>query len=121
MKNSQTKQRRSPERGIAMITALFALLILSALAVGMMYLATTDTQINANYKDSEVSYWGARAGLEEVRARLMTNGGDLLPLAPNGLPPTGNSVLYVVNPKNGENIQPWDNTNPYYDLTLCGA
>jgi len=57
MKNSQPKQYRAPERGIAMITALFALLILSALAVGMMYMATTDTQINANYKESEQSYW----------------------------------------------------------------
>jgi len=128
MNNSQNKQHRAPERGIAMITALFALLILSALAVGMMYLATTDTQINANYKESEQSYWGARAGLEEVRARMMTVGGDLLASAPTGLPPTANSVLYVVNP--GINpisglsdgaMQPWDMTSRYYDTTLCNA
>src|SRR3954465_13072694 len=96
MDNSQ--MNRAPENCIAMITALFALLILSALAVGMMYMATTDTQINANYKESEQSHWAARAGLEEVRARLMTVGGDLLLSAPAALPPGANSVLYVVNP-----------------------
>jgi Tfp pilus assembly protein PilX len=122
MNNSQNKLHRAPENGIAMLTALFALLILSALAVAMMYMATTDTQINANYKDSEQSYWGARAGLEEVRARLMTVGGDLLPSAPTALPPNANSVLYVVNPNNTDPaIQPWNTQNAYYDTTLCPA
>jgi hypothetical protein len=120
MNNSQHRSHRAPENGIAMLTALFALLILSALAVGMMYMSTTDTQINANYKDSEQTYWSARAGLEEVRARMMTTGGDLLPLAPKLLPPNANSVLYVVNPNNSDAaIQPWNLASPYYDASLC--
>src|SRR4051812_16533781 len=119
MNNTKRKMNRAPEHGIAMLTALFALLILSALAVAMMYMATTDTQINANYKDSEQSYWGSRAGLEEVRARLMTVGGDLVATAPGALPPNANSVLYVVNPNNTDaQIRPWD-TASYYDTTLC--
>src|SRR5436853_7164343 len=93
--------RKNSERGIAMIAALFALLLLTAIAVGMMYMATTETQVNANFKSSERAFWGARAGLEEARARLYTGkagSGDLLALAPATLPGNAGSLLYVTRP-----------------------
>lgn len=89
------------ESGIAMIAALFALLLLTAIAVGMMYMANSETQINANFKSSERAFWGARAGLEEARARLYTGkagSGDLVALAPAVLPGNAGSVLYLTRP-----------------------
>src|SRR5437868_8784488 len=92
---------KNSERGIAMIAALFALLLLTAIAVGMMYMATTETQVNANFKSSERAFWGARAGLEEARARLYSGkagNGDLVALAPAVLPGVNNSILYLTRP-----------------------
>ena len=118
---------KNSERGIAMIAALFALLLLTAIAVGMMYMATTETQVNANFKSSERAFWGARAGLEEARARLYTGklgSGDLIALAPTALPGSPNSVLYVSRPgiltpwlNDGEICREYNPTAP----TLCAA
>jgi hypothetical protein len=97
----RTQWTNKPERGIAMLAALFALLLLTAIAVGMMYLANSETQVNANFKSSQRAFWGARAGLEEARARLYTGkagSGDLLALAPITLPGNVGSVLYVSRP-----------------------
>jgi len=97
----RTQWTNKSESGIAMIAALFALLLLTAIAVGMMYMANSETQVNANFKSSERAFWGARAGLEETRARLYTGklgSGDLVALAPANLPGNANSILYVARP-----------------------
>jgi len=118
----------STESGIALITALFALLLLSAIAVGMMYMSTTDTSVNANFKDSQTAYWGARAGMEEVRARMHPGTaavaqGDLVPFLPTKLPSPVNagSVVYITNPDGGGAIFPQTAANSFYDSELCNA
>ena len=120
-----TSQRQS---GIALITALFALLLLSAIAIGMMYMSTTDTSVNANFKDSQTAYWGARAGMEEVRARMHPGtvavaAGDLVPLLPTTLPSPLNagSIVYVTNPDGGAAIAPQTAANGFYDSELCNG
>src|SRR5690348_2707119 len=113
MKRNAT--RRNHERGVALVMALFALLLLSAIGVGMMYMANTESMTNQNYKDSEKAFWGARAGLEEVRARLFqgpTSAGDLVALAPTALPGNANSILYVAR---STALTPWTGT----DTKLC--
>src|SRR6266566_8425529 len=67
---------RHNEKGIALILSILALLLLSAIAVGMMYMSTTEASINANFKAEEAQYFAARAGVEEVRDRM-------LPSSPN--------------------------------------
>src|SRR5205823_1282632 len=114
--------------GIALITALFALLLLSAIAIGMMYMSTTDTSVNANFKDSQTAYWGARAGMEEVRARMHPGttavpAGDLVPFLPTQIPSPVNvgSVVYVTNPNLGTAIVPQTAANSFYDNELCNT
>src|SRR6266404_3711464 len=110
----RTRTATNPESGIAMLAALFALLLLTAIAVGMMYMATSETQVNSNFKDSQRAFWGARAGLEEVRARLYTGKavfGDLVPLAPTALPGNANSLLYVAR---AGSAAPWNQ-----DVEVC--
>jgi hypothetical protein len=104
------------QRGIALFMAVFALLLVSAIAFGFMYLTNTETQVNANYRSSQEAYFAARAGLEEARTRIRT-GGDITP--PTTLPSTSGGVVYMVNPASGESIQPWDKSNAYADDTIC--
>ena len=120
------KHRNHEQAGVALITALFALLLLSAIAVGMMYMSSTDTSVNANFKDSQTAYWGARAGMEEVRARMHPGttsvaAGDLVAFMPTLVPKPTNagSVVYITNPDGGTAINPQTAANAYFDNEIC--
>jgi hypothetical protein len=119
---ARTKQRN--EQGMALLLALFALLLLSGIGLCMIVASTTETRIDANYGGGLNSYYAARSGLEEVRDRInlpVTSGGlaNQLPqdIAGNANSVTG--VLYVLNPAGGEVVDPTDPASPYYDDQLC--
>src|SRR5256885_7121882 len=57
------------ERGMALLLALFALLLLSAIGLSMVMASDTETRIDANYGSNLRSYYAARSGLEEIRDR----------------------------------------------------
>lgn len=112
------------ERGSALVMALFALMILAAVGMGMIYTANTETTINNNYRNSQQAYFAARAGLEEVRDRIFT--GDITNLpspkimgTDKGLPAKTNGAIYVINPSGGETVAPWDKANKYFDDEYC--
>ena len=115
--------KKKSQNGTALLLAMFSLLLLSAIGILMMFSSSTETSIGANYRESVSAYYAARAGLEEVRARMkLTNAaagglGSLLPIA---VPGQAGSALYVVNPSGGETIDP---TVPgkYFDDEFCHA
>ncbi len=114
------KDRRK-QRGVALIICLFALMLLSGIGLAMMYMADTDTSINKNYRDAQMAYFAAVAGVQQARARLIT-GSSFVP--PSTLP--GNNVstgvVYIVNYTNSipqSAIAPWDSTNAYFDTEFC--
>jgi hypothetical protein len=123
----RTRIKKS-QAGVALLMALLALMVLSAIAVGLVYMTNTESQVNSNYRSEQVAYFAAKAGIEEARDRMM-----LLPgpyyfgntpgLTPTLLPGDNNQqVLYVLNEGNKPNtIKPWwaDATNPYMDDELC--
>lgn len=117
---------RRNERGVALIICLFALMLLSGIGLGMMYMADTETSINRNYRDSQQAYFAAAAGLQEARERLTPTSTTVLTAAqrPTTLP--GNNVatgvVYILNPSNSVpvgNIQPWTSGNAYFDTEFC--
>jgi hypothetical protein len=110
--------RQRSERGVAMLIALFALLLLASISMGMMFMSRTETLVNANYRDAQIAYFASQAGLEEARERIRTSAGIT---APAGLPALGaaGNVVYIINPGVGEVVAPWDIGNPYYDSELC--
>jgi hypothetical protein len=122
---------RRSERGIALFIAIFTLLLITAIAAGMLMLTNTDTNISANFRDEQTAFFAAKAGLEEVRDRIRINAGTgitlsgLLPGAssPNTAPPMFGSALavtYVTNPLNGESDTPWvTNGAAYPDAEIC--
>jgi hypothetical protein len=123
MKIPSSAKQHKHERGIALFMAIFALMLLSAIAAGFMYLANTETAVNANYRSGQQAYFAARAGLQEGRSRITTGLGDLSAQAyamtmPNAATKAGG--IYITNPGLGEAASaPWDPNDPYFDDTIC--
>ncbi|HEX9121372.1 MAG TPA: hypothetical protein VF840_12610, partial [Terriglobales bacterium] len=116
------KHRRS-ERGVALIICLFALMLLSGIGLGMMYMADTESSINRNYRDTQQAYFAAVAGVQEVRERLTPTSTSLI-AAPTTLPTSSanTGVVYVLNYTSSipaADIQPWDVNSKYFDTELC--
>ena len=110
------------QRGVALFLTIFALLLLSAVAIAMLYSSDTETTISVNYRDKQAAIFGVLAGLQEARDRIHPLTGDLGPgtnlssgglnIVPTALPSTSAAnVLYIVNPAPGETVAPWDPTN----------
>ena len=78
---------RRNEKGVALLLSILALLLLSAIAVGMMYMSSTETTINANFKTEETEYFASRSGIEEIRDRMIPG---TVPYSINGLNPGPN-------------------------------
>ena len=110
---------------MALLLALFALLLLSAIGLFMVLASNTETRIDANYSNSLRSYYAARSGVEEVRDRMKTlststaTPGGLADLLPQDIAGNQGGVLYVLNPANGETVDPTDPTSAYFDDQLC--
>lgn len=120
------------ERGVALVFAIFTLLLISALAASLVFMSNTETSVNSNYRNERVSSFGAKSGMEEIRDRMAlptTDPKSLLNLLPGILagnplpgvfPPAANSVLYVVNEGTAAGtVQPWVAGNAYMDDELC--
>ena len=113
------RNRKNGERGVALFLSVFALLLLTGIAAALLFTANTETSINSNYRNEQVAYFAAKAGVEEARSRAMTaDPNSISAFMPTAAPTTGNqSVLYIVNPTSG--TQPWVSTDAYADDELC--
>jgi len=121
------------ERGVALIFAIFTLLLISALAASLVFMSNTETSVNSNYRAERVSSFGAKSGMEEIRDRMALPAADPRSLAsllpgvvagnpvPGVYPPNPNSVLYVVNEGAAAagTVRPWVAGNAYMDDELC--
>jgi Tfp pilus assembly protein PilX len=110
---------KSSEAGAALLIAIFALLLISVIAIAMLVSSGTDSALAGNYRTSTEAYYAAVAGVEEARGRLLWKNPDYVNLAspayfPDQVNPTMalNKVLYIINPTGGETVAPWDTTNP---------
>ncbi|HEY6945892.1 MAG TPA: hypothetical protein VI431_12185 [Candidatus Acidoferrum sp.] len=130
----KTTRRRQTERGIALLIAIFILLLIGVVAIALIVSSGTESALAGNYRSSTGVYYAAAAGLEEVRARLRSNNPNSFNnVAPGFLPPAGNSLgicapVYVINPLGGEAITPWDQGSTYPDTefaqefgAICGG
>lgn len=116
------KTKAHGEEGISLLFAMFTLLLVTAIAMGMMFMSSTETAINANFKSEETAYFAARAGLEEVRDRMLPgNPNTLAANLPTALPGGANGVVYMVQPGvTPANITTFpSNTNPLVDDAFC--
>jgi len=118
-------KRNRSERGAALVLALFALLLLSAIGFFMYLASGTEHNIDSNYGSGLGAYYAARSGLEEVRDRVKypnapnPAAGGLSDLLPTDVAGNANGVLYILHPANGEVVDPTDITSRYFDDQLC--
>ncbi len=106
---------------MAILLCLFALLLLSAIGLSMAFMSDTETSINRNYRDAQTAYFGATAGVQEAKERLLPGVSDVI-AAPSTLPSASaaTGVVYIVNADaTGVAIQPWNAGNNYFDTELC--
>src|SRR5712671_89983 len=125
--NGKNIKRLKSQRGIAMMVALLALLLLAAIGMGIMFMADTENSVNNNYRDSQKAYFAARAGAEDARLLLVKDtalNASAMALTP---PQSGSpaNMIYLKNPTGGEAIDPTTaagstlSANPYLDDQLC--
>jgi hypothetical protein len=110
---------KAHEAGAALLIAIFALLLISVIAIALVVSSGTDTALASNYRTSTEAYYAALAGLEEGRGRMLWSDPNFINLTiPNYIPNTTTppmalpQVLYIINPANGETVAPWDTGNP---------
>ena len=58
------------EKGVALITALIVLLLVSAIVVGMSWMVMSDQRLGGNNQSRETAFYGAEAGMEKLTADL---------------------------------------------------
>ena len=99
-----TRQRRS-EAGIALLISIFALLLISVVAIAMIVASGTESSLAGNYRSATSVYYATLAGLEEARGRLLTSDPNSFRNTAGAgfLPPPGTQfdigyVSYVLNP-----------------------
>ncbi|HET9167189.1 MAG TPA: hypothetical protein VFP11_14415 [Candidatus Angelobacter sp.] len=122
--NGKNIKRLKTQRGIAMMVALLALLLLAAIGMGLMFMADTENSVNNNYRDSQKAYFAARAGAEDARL-LLTRDATLNANAMALNTGSPFHMIYLKNPTGTETIDPTTAagstlaTNPYLDDQLC--
>jgi hypothetical protein len=105
------------EQGIALLIAIFVLLLISVVAIALLVSSGTETALGANYRSSSTVYYAALAGLEEARGRLLPKNPNYFGasiISPGTTLPVG-QALYVINPLSTETVAPGDSSNTYYD------
>ena len=65
-----TRRSLSNESGVALVTAMLVVMLMSALMVGMFAALTTDTRSHAADRDQTQAYAAAQAGLEKLTSAL---------------------------------------------------
>jgi len=71
MTHHQSPRRLSSERGTALIIALMATMLLTALGLTLVLMSNTETQISANYRNSQEALYAADAAVERVVQDLL--------------------------------------------------
>ncbi len=62
--------RTKREDGVALITALLILFLVSAIVVGMSWMVMSDQRLSGNNQDRELAFYGAEAGMEKMTADM---------------------------------------------------
>jgi hypothetical protein len=115
MKIEEKIRRRDEQSGIALLLAIFVLLLVCVVGIAMLAASGTETSLTGNYRSSTAVYYAAFSGLEEGRGRLLPQ--SLNSLSPSYIPPYGSTMpigqaVYIINPLSGETVDPTALGNP---------
>jgi len=109
VKARNTKRNQRREAGIALLIAIFVLLLISVVGIALIVSSGTESALAGNYRSATGVYYASLAGLEEARGRLLPKNPNYFSKTPpaNFLPPTGTQwdigyVRYILNPGPGD-------------------
>lgn len=114
--------KRNHQAGIAMLIVIMALLVVTAVAAGMMIYSTSEVKVDANYRDEQVALFAAKAGLEEARDRMLASNANAITLPclmPSGTAASGCSTAtanYATYITASSSIKPWTYGNSVYNV-----
>ena len=110
------QQTSDGQRGVVLLLALIALLLISAVGAAILFMAAAESSLVGSQRVSARTFYSTMGGLEETRFRMMpvildAQGGlnepgtqffAQLPVVPppGGPPPPPTDVLYIVNTNN---------------------
>ena len=129
MNNSRNEKTKRPnEGGAALLIAIFALLLISVVAIALIVSQGTESALAGNYRTSAGSHYTGVAGLEEARGRLLWKNPDYInktnsyPNLFSGTVPAWGltQVLYIVNPGPSEVVDPTSASPANYPDTEYG-
>ena len=108
MNSNHINRRKQPESGVALLIAIFVLMLVSVVAISLIVSSGGESALAGNYRSSASAYLAGAAGLEEARGRLLSSNSDYFNnTVPNFIPVAGplllGQVRYIVNPAQGEN------------------
>ncbi len=123
MKLPPSPALRPAERGVALLISIFALLLISGVAISLIVMSGTESAIAGNAKGNTQVFYASYAGLEEARGRMWPNHPNTLDgtfgVNKGTSPPVPlNKVLYILNPSAGETVDPLNLSpdNAYRDI-----
>jgi hypothetical protein len=107
MKSNRNGRRKKSESGIALLIAIFVLMLISAVAISLIVASGGESALAGNYRSSASAYLAGTAGLEEARGRLLAKNADyfnttVANFIPTAAPLAIGQVRYVINPGPGE-------------------
>jgi hypothetical protein len=65
-------RKTKPERGFTLIAALLLTILLSGIAVGLLYTVSNESRMGGNELEGNLAYYGAEAEMENLTAQLST-------------------------------------------------
>jgi len=101
------------QSGIALLVALIIMTSLSLLALSLALLTDSLIRLNTNAQNRAQAHYAALAGLEEGRGRLRPSAPDAI--SPTLLPQNVKDVLYIVNSRSQDPVNPTSPSSPYFD------
>ncbi len=63
-------RRTTDSRGFTLIATLLLTLLLSAMAVGLLYLVNNEQRMGNNDLEGNIAYYGAEAGIENLTSQV---------------------------------------------------
>ena len=105
--------RNRREQGMAMVTALLVLLLISAMIVGMSWLVLTDKKLGGNNADRQTAFYGAEAGMEALTTQLQSSFVNNYAMSASDITTIVNNTQTVTNNIPGVSYLAPDGTNGF--------
>src|ERR1700756_4432814 len=96
MKGRTMGMSHSNSRGFTLIAALLLTVLLSGVAVGLLFMVSNEAKMGGNDLEGNLAYYGAEAGIENLTSELSQ-------LYQTSQAPNAASIQALVNPANYPN------------------